>query len=225
MANWIGRSIKSSLRKASCLALLCVVLPSAVLAVPPVEIVGLFKNQAVVQVGSVQRLMKVGQTSPEGVELLSADTAQAQVRYQGETYTLSLSNRVHSGFRQAEKASVTIPSDDMGQYRVRGAINSQYVNFLVDTGASVLAMSSREAGRLGIDYERGQRGQVQTAQGTADSYFLIIDRVTVAGIIAHNVQAAIIDGNYPVEILLGMSFLRQVSMQENSGVMILTQKF
>jgi aspartyl protease family protein len=86
-------------------------------------------------------------------------------------------------------------------------------------------MSSREAGRLGIDYERGQRGQVQTAQGTADSYFLIIDRVTVAGIIAHNVQAAIIDGNYPVEILLGMSFLRQVSMQENSGVMILTQKF
>ena len=225
MASWIGRSVKTSLRKAVCLALLSIVLPSAGFAVPPVEVVGLFKNQAVVQVGSVQRLIKVGKISPEGVELLSADTAQAKVRYQGKIYTLSLSDRVHSGFRQADKASVAIPSDDMGQYRVRGAINSQYVSFLVDTGASVVAMSSQEAGRLGLDYQRGQRGQVQTAQGTADSYFVIIDRVSVAGITAHNVQAAIIDGSYPVEILLGMSFLRQVSMQENSGVMTLTQKF
>jgi aspartyl protease family protein len=225
MANWIGRFIRSPRQRLSCVVLLCVMLPSAVFAVAPVEIVGLFKNQAVVQVSGVQRLIKVGQTSPEGVELLSADTAQAKVRYQGEVYTLSLSNRVHSGFRQADKASVAIPSDDMGQYRVRGAINAQYVNFLVDTGASVVALSSHEAGRLGIDYQRGQRGQVQTAQGTADSFFVIIDKVTVAGITAHNVQAAIIDGNYPVEILLGMSFLRQVSMQENSGVMTLTHKF
>ena len=225
MASWIGRAVTMPLRKLLCLVLVSCLLPSAVFAVAPVEIVGLFKNQAVVQVGSVQRLMKVGQTSPEGVELMSADTASATVRYQGETYVLSLSNRVHSGFRKAENASVTIPSDDMGQYRVRGAINSQYVDFLVDTGASVVALSSQEAGRLGLDYQRGQRGQVQTAQGTADSYFVIIDRVSVAGITAHNVQAAIIEGNYPVEILLGMSFLRQVSMQENSGVMTLTAKF
>jgi aspartyl protease family protein len=198
-------------------------LPAA--AVPPVEIVGLFKNQAVVQVGDTQRLLKVGQTSPEGVELLAANTSEAKLRFGGEVFTLSLSNRVHSGFRKADKASVTISSDDMGQYRVRGSINNHYVNFLVDTGASVVAMSSAEAGRLGIDYTRGQQGQVQTAQGTADSYFLVIDEVSVAGITAHNVQTAVIDGNYPVEILLGMSFLRQVALQEQGGVMTLTQKF
>jgi aspartyl protease family protein len=223
MASRIGRSLK---RLRSCSLLIAALLvPAQALSIPPVEVVGLFKNQAVVQVGEIQRLMKVGQTSPEGVELLSANTSEAKIRYRGETYTLSLSKRVHSGFRQAEKASVTIPSDDLGQYRVRGSINAQYVNFLVDTGASVVAMSSREAGLLGIDYERGQRGQVQTAQGTTDSYFVIIDKVSVAGITAYNVQTAIIDGNYPVEILLGMSFLRQVTMQENSGIMTLTQKF
>ena len=47
----------------------------------------------------------------------------------------------------------------------------------------------------------------------------------MAGITAHNVQTAVIDGNYPVEILLGMSFLRQVALQEQGGVMTLTQKF
>lgn len=223
MASRIGQSL-NQLR-------LCLLMSAALLlsgaawSIPPVEIVGLFKNQAVVQVGEIQRLMKVGQTSPEGVELLSANTSEAKVRYRGETYTLSLSKRVHSGFKQAQKASVTIPSDDLGQYRVRGSINANYVDFLVDTGASVVAMSSREAERLGIDYTRGQRGQVQTAQGTTESYFVIIDKVAVAGITAYNVQTAVIDGNYPVEILLGMSFLRQVSMQENSGVMTLTQKF
>ena len=42
---------------------------------------------------------------------------------------------------------------------------------------------------------------------------------------AHNVQAAVITGTYPLEILLGMSFLKQVSIQENAGVMTLVQNF
>jgi len=209
----------------------CCLLASAVLcswlavAVVPVSIVGLFKDQAVVQVGDVQRLLKVGQTSPEGVELISANTSEAVVIYQGKRHTLSLTNRVSSGFHQAEKASITIPSDELGQYRVRGAINGQYVNFLLDTGASVVAMSSTEAQRLGLQFTRGQRGQVQTAQGTADSHIMIVDEISVAGITAYNVQVAVIDGEYPLEILLGMTFLRQVTMQEQGGVMTLTQKF
>jgi aspartyl protease family protein len=201
-------------------------LTSVLWAVAPVEVVGLFKNQAVIKApGGAQRLLKVGQVSPEGVRLLSANTREAVIEYLGERHTLSLSNRVSSGFREAERASVTIPSDQLGQYRVRGAINDHYVNFLVDTGASVVALSSQEATRLGIDYSRGERGQVQTAQGTTDSFFLILDEVKVAGLKAYNVQAAVIEGAYPVEILLGMSFLRQVSMQEQAGAMVLTQKF
>ncbi len=195
-------------------------------AAPPVEIVGLFKNQAVVKgAGGKHRILKVGEVSQEGVRLLSANTREAVVEYEGDRHTLSLSNRVSSGFQAAERASVTIPSDQMGQYRVRGAINDHYVNFLIDTGASVVALSSQEAVRLGIDYSRGQQGQVQTAQGTTNSFFLVLDEVKVAGLKAYNVQAAVIEGAYPVEILLGMSFLRQVTMREQAGAMVLTQKF
>jgi predicted aspartyl protease len=47
----------------------------------------------------------------------------------------------------------------------------------------------------------------------------------VAGITAHNVQAAIITGRFPVDILLGMSFLKQVSIRESGGVMTLVQNY
>ena len=125
--------------------------------------------------------------------------------------------------QKPQVSEVSIPADDLGQYRIRGAINNHYVDFLVDTGASVVALSSAQAEALGINYKQGQRGSVQTAQGNAESYFMNLQQVTVAGITAYNVQAAIITGQYPVDILLGMSFLKQVSIRESGGVMTLVQ--
>jgi aspartyl protease family protein len=63
---------------------------------------------------------------------------------------------------------------------------------------------------------------MSTAQGTANSYFVNLDNVVVGGITAHNVPAAIIDGNYPASPPLGMSFLRVVRMEEEGGVLKLT---
>ena len=109
---------------------------------------------------------------------------------------------------------------------IRGAIDGQFVNFLVDTGASVVAMSARHARSLGLDCaSRGRTGTVQTAQGSASACFLNLSQVTVGGITGHNVQAAVIDGDHPVDILLGMSFLRQVALEERAGVLTLTAKY
>jgi aspartyl protease family protein len=191
----------------------------------PVEVVGLFKDRAVIRGPGGEQLLSVGDITPTGVELLSANAREAIVSYQGERHTLTLSSRMVGGYVEAQTSEVSIPADDLGQYRIRGAINDRYVDFLIDTGASVVALSSVVAESLGIDYSRGQRGAVQTAQGNAESYFLTLDQVTVAGLTARNVQAAIISGSYPVDILLGMSFLRQVSMRENGGVMTLVQKY
>jgi len=195
-------------------------------AVVPVEIVGLFKDQAVIRTGQGEKLLRVGDTTPQGVTLLSANAREAVVSWRGEKHTLGLSKQVAGRYAEAQVSEVSIPADDLGQYRIRGAINNHYVDFLIDTGASVVALSSAKAEALGIDYRsRGQRGAVQTAQGNAESYFMTLETVTVAGITAHNVQAAIITGQHPVDILLGMSFLRQVSIQENSGVMTLVQQY
>lgn len=194
-------------------------------AVVPIEIVGLFKDMAVIRAGGGEKLLKVGETTPQGVTLVSASSREAIVAWKGTRHTLGLSKQVAGQYAEAQVSEVSIPADSLGQYRIRGAINNHYVDFLIDTGASVVAISSAQADALGINYKQGTRGSVQTAQGNAESYFMNLQQVTVAGITAHNVQAAIITGNYPVDILLGMSFLRQVSIRESSGVMTLVQNF
>lgn len=205
-------------------ALLLLLAPALQADVVPVEIVGLFRDTAVIRVPGGERMLRLGETTDQGVTLVSANAREAVVAYQGEQHTVGLSNRVSGSFQQAQVSQVSIPADDLGQYRIRGAINHNYVDFLIDTGASVVALSSADAESLGIDYTLGQKGTVQTAQGNAESYFLTLDRVTVAGITAHNVQAAVISGRYPLDVLLGMSFLKQVSLQETGGVLTLVQK-
>jgi aspartyl protease family protein len=193
-------------------------------AVPPVEVLALFKDRAVVRASGAEQMLREGETSEDGITLLSADADGASVRYSGEVYQLTLSRHVSGAFEKAERQRVAIASDNLGQYRIRGAINGQYVNFLVDTGASIVAMSQRHARQVGVQLDNARLGQVQTAQGTVSSQFVTLDRVVVGGITAHNVQAAVIESDYPVEILLGMSFLRQVAMSEQDGVLTLTQK-
>ncbi|MCZ6618834.1 MAG: retropepsin-like aspartic protease [Gammaproteobacteria bacterium] len=194
------------------------------LSVNRVEVVALFKNKAVIRVAEGEGLIKVGETTSQGVTLISADAKQAHVRYLGEEYHLTLSSRIGVSFEPPGKSQVDIVPDRLGQYRVRGFINNRFANFLVDTGASLVALSSKDARELGLNYDRGEKGRVQTAQGTTDSYFMILDEVMVGGITAYNVRAAVIEGEYPVDILLGMSFLRQVGMREQGGVLTLTQK-
>lgn len=195
----------------------------ALAAALPVEVVGLFKDHAVVRMHGGEFVMKAGDTR-SGVTLISADARQARVGYGGREHVLGLSDRVTSRYRDVEKAQVVISSDSLGQYWIRGAINNRFTNFLVDTGASVVAISAVDARQLGIEFDESHQGTVQTAQGTADTHFVTLDEVVVGGITAHNVRAAIIEGEYPLEPLLGMSFLRQVSLQENAGVLTLTKQ-
>lgn len=196
-----------------------------VLAVSPVEAVALFKDRAVVRTMQGEEMLKVGQTSKAGVTLLAATPIGATVRYQDAVYDLDLSTRVAGSFAKPKEDVVRISSDDFGQYRMRGSIHDQPVNFLVDTGASVVAMSEVHASMLGLDYQAGQKGFVQTAQGNANAYFVMLDKVTLGNITQHKVRATVIEGTYPVDVLLGMSFLKGVKLQDNAGVLTLTAKY
>jgi aspartyl protease family protein len=195
------------------------------IAVGPIEAVGLFKDRAMLRVQGVEHYMRVGETSPEGAILVSATAHEAVVDFKGERYRVGLSDRVGANFNAVTRASVAIVPDSMGQYRVSGAINGQFVNYLIDTGASLIAISSAQAKGLGIPYTRATDvGSVVTAQGQAKAYFVTLDSVNVGGIESHNVKAAVIEGAYPVEILLGMSYLSTVAMHERDGVLTLEQK-
>lgn len=188
-----------------------------------IEVVGLFKNAAVLNINGEQQLLKIGQRSLEGVLLLSADSRGASIAVDGETLQLDLSSYISAEFTDHVPTTVAIRRAN-NQYHTTGSINGVPVSFLIDTGATILAMNSRHAVALGLDMSRAKLMQARTASGAVDSRQVMIKRVDVGDIQVNNVLAAVLPGDYPAEILLGMSFLRNVKMSENAGLMLLKSR-
>lgn len=195
----------------------------AVAAPQHVEAAGLMRDMAVLLIDGEQVSLRVGQRA-HGVRLLAADAAAATIEIDGQEQELRLSQRVGALYAPPTGRSVQINSDGRGQFRVAGAINGQSIRFLVDTGATLLALSSDDAARLGIDYRRGERGRVTTASGVTQAWFLELDQVSVGDIRVDGVRTAVVDGPFPAEALLGMSFLRHVGFAEDGGVLTLLQR-
>lgn len=193
-------------------------------AAEPVEAVALFKDRALIRTVEGEALLRTGETSAFGARLLAASPDGARVLYKGEEYVLSLSNRMTSRFKPPQIHSVRLNEDAAGQYRVRGTINGTLVDFLIDTGASVVAMSQDHARAINLDYANGAKGTVQTAQGVTNAYFVTLSNVTLGGISVNGVQATVIEGSFPVDVLLGMSFLNNLHMQNNNGVLVLSAR-
>jgi aspartyl protease family protein len=132
---------------------------------------------------------------------------------------------VAAPYKQRAHSEVTIVRNAAGMYTTVGSINSLPVDFLVDTGASVIAMNAGHARRLGIDFRlSGQPTMVGTASGITQAYRVILDTVSVGEISARQVPAVVIDGAFPVQVLLGMSFLGQVEIQREGALMRLKKR-
>jgi len=190
-----------------------------------VRVVGLFKGAAVLDIAGKQRLLKVGKSSPEGVKLHRADTTGATVVIGGEQYQLSLTRAHSGGYQERKTVSKQIDINEYGQYLTPGSINGRSVTFLVDTGATSVALNSEMARALGIDFAAGQEGRTSTASGVVRSFHLTLDSVKVGEIEVRNVRASVIEGVYPTKVLLGMTYLSQVEMKENAGLLTLIKKY
>jgi aspartyl protease family protein len=208
------------------LVALAAALPAALPAAPEIRVVGLFRDRAVVMIDGRQRVLKAGETSPEGVALVSATSHEAVIEVGGRRETLTLGTHIGSTYEDvAPGTTVTIAPDDDGMYRVAGSINGFQVDFLVDTGASFISMNRHQASRLGLDYRlRGQQSQALTASGTTTVWLMELDRVRVGDIELSRVPGAVHDGDYPVEILLGNSFLGRVDMQREGRLLQLRSR-
>jgi len=110
-------------------------------------------------------------------------------------------------------------------YLTPGSINGFSVDFLVDTGASAIALNAPTAKRLGIDYVKGEVIGVKTASRIEKAYRIMLDQVQVGQIKLHNVSAMVLDGPEPARALLEMSFLGQLDMERSGERMDLKQKF
>ena len=115
---------------------------------------------------------------------------------------------------------VVLEQDRSGHYEADGTINGQAVTFLVDTGATDVALPESTARALGLDF--GPRVQVMTAAGPAKAWVTRLDEVTVGGISRKNVRASISSGEFN-GILLGMSFLKHYNLQQQDGKLVIRE--
>jgi aspartyl protease family protein len=210
------------------MALLAVLLAAATgtQAVTKITVVGLFKDTAIVMIDGTRRLLRSGDTSPEGVTLLSATSTDAVLEIDGEQKRFGLGGQIGGSYVKPEQATVRIWPTPNRMYAVLGSINGYPVDFIVDTGATLVSMSGREAKRLGIDYRViGTPGHSSTATGIAKIYLVNLDRIKVGDIVLRNVQGAVHDGDFPPATLLGMSFLGRLNMHQDGQVLELKQKF
>lgn len=192
-----------------------------------VSVVGLFGGKAIVTInGGTQKLLKVGEKTPEGVKLISADSNQAVLEIDGKQQILGLGQGVSTGGVQdsGDQASVTLTADAQGHFIVTGSINGNPTRFLVDTGASSISMGSAEAKRLGISYLNGRKVLSSTANGVVQVYRVSLNNVKVGDISLNGVEGAVHESAMPV-VLLGMSFLNRVNMKREGNQMVLTRRF
>jgi aspartyl protease family protein len=190
-----------------------------------IMVLGLFKNKAIITIDGKQRTLKIGKKSPEGVTLVFADSDVATLDVNGIKSDFKLGHHVSSNFKKRKLAEATIMPVN-GMYSTTGFINGHQVTFLVDTGATWIAMNVHQARTLGINFRyTGNRGAVSTANGIAPVYQVVLDKVRVGDIELTNVEAGVLEGNSPSQVLLGNSFLNRVEMQRKGQIMLLKQKF
>ena len=208
-----------------CAALLLSVFSTQLFAAPEIIASGLFKDKALLTIDGKPRLLKVGASSPEGVKLLSSDSQRANILVGGQTLTLNLSERISTAFKKPKFSEVKIPRSRNGHYFTAGAINGRSAKFMVDTGATAIAMNINEARRLGIDLRQAKAGMSSTAGGMVETFRVVLDKVSVGNVTLHSIPASVIKGDFPEQILLGNSFLSKVEMTEQSGVLVFRKKY
>lgn len=188
---------------------------------PIIVVIGLSQHVAVLKVNGKYRVLQVGEISPEGIKLIAADTETAILEREGcqTTYKLS-SDLSHQQLSSSSTPLVRIQANAQGLYRVAGEINGFPVVFLVDTGATHIAMSSVQAEYLGLlDQVNNEGKSAITAAGPLKTYRIQLQQVKVGTIKLNHLEAVIVEGEYPLDILLGMNFLSQIEIHYEGNLL------
>src|SRR2546423_7568222 len=126
---------------------------------------------------------------------------------------------------QAGGRSLNIPRDGRGHFQTEGRIEGQRIGFMVDTGASVVALNETSAARFGLRPSRSDyNATVSTANGTIKAARTRIAMLDIGGLIVRDVDAMVLPDEALSENLLGLSFLSRLKRFEDAnGTMVLEQ--
>ena len=202
-------------------------LASAFAAAADINVIALTAGKAVVTINNGKpQTMTAGQVTPDGVRLIEATAESAIFEVGGKRQTLSIGHSISVGGGPISAQRATLTADNGGHFVTAVDINGISMKFMVDTGASLVTISSSDARRAGVNYLAGQKAVLQTANGTATAYRVKLDRVRLGDITLNSVDAAVVDGNVMGDLgLLGLSFLNRVEMRREGDTMTLTRRY
>ena len=121
--------------------------------------------------------------------------------------------------------SISLPRDARGHFQTEGRIDGQRIGFMVDTGASVVALNETSAAKFGLRPSRGDyNATVTTANGTIKAARTRLALVDIGGLVVRDVDAMVLPDEALSENLLGLSFLSKLKRFEYAnGKMVLEQ--
>ncbi|MEO6972929.1 MAG: TIGR02281 family clan AA aspartic protease [Rhodoferax sp.] len=188
---------------------------------------GMLGNKALLMVGtSAPHSVAPGDTY-QGVKVVSTSGDQAVVEIQGRRQTLRVGDApVSFGGRggAVSGGTITIAASSDGHFSTPGSINGRPVEFMVDTGASVIGMSVSEAERVGLNYKAGQVVRMGTANGVTQGWRVRLDSVRVGDVEVSGVDAVVMPQPMTY-VLLGNSFLARFQMQRDNDMMTLQRRY
>jgi aspartyl protease family protein len=192
-----------------------------------VTLTGTIGSRAILIVnGAPPKTVAVGETF-QGVKLVSLQSEQAVVELDGKRVNLRMDTPVSiggGGGGSGGGSRVVLSADSRGHFMTQGANNGRAVTFMLDTGATSVAMSAADAQRIGLDYSKGQPVQIGTANGTASGYKLRLQSVRVGDVEVYDIDAVVSQQSMPF-VLLGNSFINRFSMRRDADQMVLEKRY
>ena len=189
-----------------------------------VALAGMMGSKALLVVdGNAPKSVAAGETHL-GVKVISTTNDQAVVEQAGKRVLLRVGEAPVSMGGGLKGTRIVLMAGSGGHFVTPGKINGQAVQFMVDTGATTIAMGVTEAERAGIDYRQGQPVRMSTANGITQGFKVKLASVRIAEVEVMDVDAVVIPQSMPF-MLLGNSFLMRFQMTRDNDQMTLTKRY
>lgn len=192
-----------------------------------VALSGRMGDKALLVINGTPKTVAPG-TTVQGVKLLSMGASDAVVEIDGKRMTLPLGGSPVSvgmgNSGQGHGSQIVLTAGSGGHFLASGSINGKPIQFLVDTGATLVAISQSDADRMGLNYKDGRRGMVNTANGAVVAYRTTLGVVRVGDVSVYDVDAVVIPAAMSYA-LLGNSFLTRFQMRRENDRMTLERRY
>lgn len=192
-----------------------------------VTLTGTIGSRAILIVnGAPPKTVAVGE-SFQGVKLVSLQSEQAVVESEGKRVTLRMDTPISiggNGGGSSGGSRIVLSADSRGHFMTPGTINGRTVTFMLDTGATSIALSAADAQRIGLDFSKGRPVQIGTANGMTQGYRLRLQSVRVGDVEVYDIDAVVSQEPMPY-VLLGNSFINRFSMRRDADQMVLEKRY